>query len=317
MAYTPSEFKNYILRNRKDFIALSKLQDRELGRLYIQFAEYAKLEADKIVNTEGLTYATKQKLISQLLRRAADLTDDFKGVLDKALIDSADLGKEVSKVIMEKYQMRLAGVGVDVDFAKLTYSIPDDVVKLAYSRIWNDGLKLSDRIWTLNRRTNGELNRIIMEELAVGRSASSKILESRLNSLLNPDRRFIRTSLHGRNVSFDAARLLRSERAVAFREADRMASLANPGNVGVKWITSTRPCQICIDLSQADDFGLGAGVYPAGEVPTIPHPQCMCTTYEVTLSSAQLANNWVEWMRDKSSHPELSQWYENVYRKVA
>ena len=104
MAYTPSEFKNYILRNRKDFIALSKLQDRELGRLYIQFAEYAKLEANKIVNTEGLTYATKQKLISQLLRRAADLTDDFKGVLDKALIDSAGLGKEVSKVIMEKYR---------------------------------------------------------------------------------------------------------------------------------------------------------------------------------------------------------------------
>ena len=40
MAYTPSEFKNYILRNRKDFIALSKVQDKELGRLYIQFAEY-------------------------------------------------------------------------------------------------------------------------------------------------------------------------------------------------------------------------------------------------------------------------------------
>ena len=317
MAYTPSEFKNYILRNRKDFIALSKLQDRELGRLYIQFAEYAKLEADKIVNTEGLTYATKQKLISQLLRRAADLTDDFKGVLDKALIDSAGLGKEVSKVIMEKYQMRLAGVGIDVDFAKLTYSIPDDVVKLAYSRIWSDGLKLSDRIWTLNRRTNGELNRIIMEELAAGRSASSKILESRLNSLLNPDRRFIRTSLHGRNVSFDAARLLRSERAVAFREADRMASLANPGNIGVKWITSTRPCQTCIDISQADDFGLGAGVYPAGEVPTIPHPQCMCTTYEICLSSSKLTSDWIAFMRDKDSQPYLKKWYNEVYRKVA
>ena len=42
---------------------------KRLGRLYIQFAEYAKLEADKIVNKEGLTTQQK-KLISNLMSRA-------------------------------------------------------------------------------------------------------------------------------------------------------------------------------------------------------------------------------------------------------
>jgi len=317
MAYTPSEFKDYILKNRKDFIALSKAQEKELGRLYIRFAEYAKAEADKIVNKEGLTYAVKKKLISDLLVEAAELTDDFKILLDKSLIESANLGKEATEAIMKRYQQRLAGIGVNIDFSALTYKIPDDVLKLAYSRILEDGLKLSDRIWTLNKRTRGELERIILEEIATGRPASSKVLEARLNSLLNPDRRFVRTSLHGRNVSFDAARLLRSERAIAFREADRMAALSNPGNVGIKWILSTRPCAKCIDISQADDFGLGSGVYPVEQVPTNPHPQCMCTTYEITLSSSQFVNNWIEWMRDKSTHPKLNQWYDTYYKKVA
>ena len=311
---TTEEFKSYILKNRKDFIGLTERQEKELGRLYIQFSEYAKLEADKIVNKEGLTYATKKKLISNLMSRASDLTNNFEGLLDKALIESAELGTEADKAILKKYQQRLSGVGADVKLDRVLQDIPDEAVKMTYSRIWNDGLKLSDRIWLLDRRTKGELERIILEEIAAGRSASSKVLEARLDKLLNPSRRAIRTSLHGRNVSFDAARLLRTEMANAFREANVMAAKRNPGNIGVRWITSTHPCEKCIDYAQADDFGLGAGVYPPDSVP-VSRPQCMCTTYEVTISSKQLTDNSLEWMDNKASHPELEDWYENVYTK--
>ena len=38
---TTEEFKSYILKNRKDFIGLTERQEKELGRLYIHFAEYA------------------------------------------------------------------------------------------------------------------------------------------------------------------------------------------------------------------------------------------------------------------------------------
>jgi len=319
MSYTAREFEKYIKQNRLNFAALTKRQERELGRLYIKFAEYAKLEADKIVNKAGLTYASRQKLIRQLLSKAADLTDDFKGVLDKALLEASNLSIEADRIIMQKYQMRLSGIGVDVDLVGLLQGIPQSSVRLAYKRIWEDGLKLSDRIWTLNRRTTRELERIIMEELAAGRSASSKVLEARLNKLLSPDRRLIKTSLHGRNVSFDAARLLRSERAVACREADRMSALANPGNKGIKWLLSgsERSCQTCIGLASDDSYGLGPGIFPADELPVSPHPQCMCTTYQIVLSSKQLVNNWQEWMSNKASHPEITNWYQGYYRKAA
>ena len=283
MGLTAREFEQYIIRNRKEFMTLSKQQERELGRLYISFAERAKMEAAYIVNKEGLTYAAKQQLIRDLLKEAAKLTDNFKHVLDKALLESAGLKIEADRIIMSGYQQRLSGIGVDLDLEGLLQQIPDKTVRLAYSRIWEDGLKLSDRIWQLDRRTRGELQRIITEELAAGRSASSKILEARLNKLLVPDRRFVRTQLHGRNVAFDAARLLRTERTVAYREADRQAAMANPGARGIKWKLSPaeRNCATCSSLASADDYGLGPGVYPIDKVPITPHPQCYDDETEV------------------------------------
>ena len=153
------------------------------------------------------------------------------------------------------------------------------------------------------------MERIILEEIVSGRPASSKVLEARLNKLLNPDRRAITTKLHGRTVQFDAARLLRTERTTAFREADRMASAKNPGLIGIEWHTSGDACSICEDL---------AGVYTPEKLPTTPHPQCQCYTTDKAISSQQFVNNWIEFMKNPASQPQLGQWYNNVYlRKVA
>jgi len=319
MSLTAEEFQQYILNNRKEFITLSRQQERELGRLYISFASQAKMEAAYIVDKESLTYASKRKLINNLLQKAAKLTDNFKSYLDKSVLETAGLKTEVEKIIAGRYQSRLQGIGVDLDLVGLIQDVPDETLKLAYSRIWKDGLKLSDRIWILNRRTKQELERIILEEIAAGRSASSKVLEARLNNLLSPDRRAIKTTLHGRSVSFDAARLLRTERTLAYREADRMAAMANPGNRGIKWKLSLaeRYCSTCKNIASADKYGLGPGIYPAEQMPSIPHPQCMCTTYQVTISTDELVKDWTEWMDNKSTHPEITQWYETYYRRAA
>jgi len=311
------EFKKYILKNRKDFIALTRAQDKDLARLYIQFAGNAKAEANLIIDKTTWSYSQKRQAVRELLKEAAKLTDDFKGILDKALIESCDLGTDVNRIILKKYSQRLGEAGVDVNLQRVLYKVPDEAMKSIYSRIGEDGLKLSDRIWILDKRTKGEIERIVLEEIASGRPASDRVLDARLNKLLNPSRRAIRTTLHGRNVSFDAARLLRTERAIAFREADRMASLKNPGLIGIQWHTSGDACSICEDIASGGSKGLGAGVYTPEELPAIPHPQCMCYTTDVAISSKEFTTNWIEWMNDKSSHPELGKWYENLYLKVA
>ena len=311
------EFEKYILKNRKDYVALTKVQDRELGRLYIQFANSIKKDAERIVNKLSWSYSQKIKEMKVLLREADRLTDGFKGILNKALIDSAGLGQEVNGIILDRYSKRLSGAGFDVDLKQVLTGVTDDTVKLIYDRIWDDGLKLSDRIWILDRRAKREIERIVLEEIASGRPASSKVLEARLNKLLNPDRRAIFTKLHGRRVQFDAARLMRTERTIAFREADRMASLKNPGLIGIQWHTSGDACAECSDLASGGDKGLGSGVYLPENLPANPHPHCACYTTDKAMSSKEFTTNWLEFMKDKSSQPELGQWYENVYLKAA
>ena len=311
------EWKKYILANREKYTKLTAAQDRALGRLYIDFAGNAKREALAIIDKKTWSYTQKRYAVRELLKEASKLTDDFKSILDKALIESANVGADVNRVMLKKYSKRLGEAGFDVNMQRVLYSVPNEAVKLTYDRILSDGLKLSDRIWILNKRTKREIERIVLEEIASGRPASDKILEARLNKLLNPSRRAIRTKLHGRNVQFDAARLLRTERATAFREADRLASMNNPGLVGIAWHTTGDACAECEDIASGGDEGLGAGVYKPENLPATPHPQCMCYTSDVAISSKQFTTNWVEFMDNKSSHPELGQWYDEIYLKAA
>lgn len=310
------EFEQYILKNRKDWIKLKTVQEKELGRLYIQFAESIKKDAERIIDKTTWSYTQKKKEISALLKEADRLTNGFKRTLNGVLIDSANLGQEVNGVMLEKYSQRLSGAGFDVDLKRVLTGVTDDTVKVIYSRIWEDGLKLSDRIWLLEKRTKREIERIVLEEIVSGRPASDRVLEARLNKLLNPDRRVITTKLHGRRVQFDAARLLRTERTIAFREADRMASLKNPGLIGIQWHTSGDACTTCSDLASSDS-GLGPGVYKPENLPTNPHPHCECYTTDKAISSQQFVNNWIGYMKNPASQPQLGSWFKEVYRKVA
>ena len=313
-----AEFTRYIKRNRRDFIKYSELQDKELGRLYLEFAGNLKKEALEIVNKTTWSYSQKRLAVRELIKEADKLTGGFKGQLDKAVIEFANLGTDVDRIMLKKYSQKLAGVGVDINMETVLFKVPTNAVKLTQSRIWEDGLKLSDRIWLLDKRSKREIERIVLEEIASGRPAFDRVLEARLNKLLNPSRRAIKTKLHGRNVQFDAARLLRTERANAFREADRMASAKNIGTKGIKWMRSNNMdpnCSMCDKFAHHDE-GLGIGVYKPENLP-VSHPQCKCYTVTVAISSEKLTKNWIEWMNNKSTHPEISNWFENVYRKAA
>ena len=104
-----------------------------------------------------------------------------------------------------------------VNMTKLLSKTSNEAVNYTYNKIWSDGLKLSDRVWLLDKRTKQEIERIIMQNIVAGGSASDQMTISALTNLLNPDYKPAKlTSLHGRKVSYEASRLLRTESAIAF-----------------------------------------------------------------------------------------------------
>ena len=303
------EYKKYLNKHRVDFIKLSDKQEAELVKLYIQAAAEIKERAELIINKKGLTYAAAKIRIKSLLIEASRLSDGFKTILDKSLIDSANLSTEVNKLIMGQYQAALKKEGINLNLLKILNKVSPKAVKAVYNRIWTDGLKLSDRVWLLDRRTKQEIERIVMQNVVAGGAASDRLTLSALENLLNPKYTPAKlTSLHGRKVSYEASRLLRTEMAISFNEADRLSSNLNPGSKGLMWLSASGCCEIC-DENNGE---------PTNEVGIPPaHPNCRCSTTEDIISVEQFTSNWIAYMENPTSQPELAEWYKEVYKKAA
>lgn len=295
-----SEYAKYIENNRLDFIKLTDLQNKELARLYIEAAANIKAQAESIIDKTGLSYAQAKIRIKSLLLEAGRLSDGFKGILDKSLIDTANLSTEVNKIILGKYGKSLANEGVKVNFGRILFKVPDNAVKAVCNRIWNDGLKLSDRLWLTDRRTKQEIERIVMQNIVSGGSASNKATLSALDNLLNPEYTPAKlTSLHGRQVGYESSRLLRTSTMEAFNEGARMSDLANPGVSGSTWQADADACDECLanDGQNTDDVGF----------PPL-HPNCRCDTLAKVESIEDFTNRWLEFMDNPNSQPDLGDW---------
>ncbi|NMB80417.1 MAG: hypothetical protein GYA14_01205, partial [Ignavibacteria bacterium] len=269
-------FKEYLERHRTKFVKLTEKQEKELAKIYMEAAARIKEQAQSIIDKKSLSYAEARIRINSLLREASRLTNNFEGILNKALIESADLGQEVNRIAMSQYEKSLLKNGIKIDLQRILYKVNEEAVNYTFNKIWEDGLKLSDRVWKLDRITKQEIERIIMQNIVSGGSASDKITISALQNLLNPAYTPAKlTSLHGKRVSYEASRLLRTEMSVAFNEADRLSSEKNPGSTGLKWLVAIGACESC----QALD---GQPVSEVGYPPL--HPNCFDKETEVLTS---------------------------------
>ena len=302
-------FKQYIERHRQKFLKLTEKQEKELARLFIEVAGDIKEKAQSILDKKSLSYAQAKIRINSLLRDAARLSDNFEGVLDRALIEAADLGMEVNKISMSQYQRSLKTNGVNVDMTRILNKVNIDAVAYTYNKIYNDGLMLSNRIWLLDKRTKNEIERIIMQNVISGGSASDKATIAALENLLNPSYKPAKlTSLHGRRVGYEASRLLRTEMSVAFNEANRLSAEKNPGSTGQTWLIAIGACEDCTPLD-------GRPVSETGYPPL--HPNCRCTTLNEVQSVEDFTDRYLAFMDNPESDKKLGDWLLNVYKKAA
>lgn len=304
-----SDFAEYLKKHRASYEALTRAQERRLANLYIDFAGKIKAEIPNILSKS--LASEKRIALNALIREAAKLTDNFKSVLDKALLESANLGTEANKYIMKKYQASLLEHNLELNTKKILFKIPDDAVRITANRIWTDGLKLSDRIWKLDKTARGQIERVVMEAITTGRPASDPVLTRTLEGMFNPDYTGRLTTLHGRKVSYEAARILRTESRIAFMEADRLSSEANPGVQVVEWRRGAyEDCAICDRLA-------AEGPYKPNEIPIHSHPNCMCYLEPVAEDIKAFTDRYLKFMDNPASQPDLAEWMDSYGRKMA
>ena len=150
------------------------------------------------------------------------------------------------------------------------------------SRFIND-IDLSPTVYRNAALTTGKIDTIVNDGILAGASAAE--IASDVEGYINP-------STPG-GAKYAAQRLGRTELNNAYRTTSKNSYIQSPYVTAVQWVLSgSHPDEDdCDELANADDFGLGPGVYPPAECPDGPHPNCFCYEVPITPSPEQFENN--------------------------
>jgi hypothetical protein len=291
---TAAEYRQMIVQARKEQLRATADNVRRLERTYNAAAENM---AAQLVNLPG--YMMEQDLIRQAYLRTVmlnlgtvleNLRRDFGDLLDISTLDSAQMAADREaklETLMTNAPARddrlLAmfnrtaqltdGQSIMVSFGRVAQS----AVEATASRVYRDGLRLSDRLYNLDAAGKKVVEDTVIQGIAEGTSARD--MAARLVPQL--------TEAGAANPKYQAMRIARTEINAAYREAHIKGAMTQGGVlkpylIGVRWnlsLAAHKQADIC-DVYAAHDEGLGPGVYQPLTVPS-EHPHGLCVTVSV------------------------------------
>ena len=284
----PEQYQEIIRDSRRAQLADNAEAVRRLEALLARTA--AGLAREIQMTPRGLLGERYRRQLLESLNRVLDgMRDEYRGLLDAGITNAATLsaGREadiLAAAYQERYGFRpdqaLALSSAQGSAAIQFGTVPKVVLERLYARVYPDGLNLSQRLYNLDL----EARRLIGDEVtrAIATGASSRSLATAIAPHM--------TAEGVDNVRYKAMRIARTEINVAYREGT-VASATNPDGslkgyisaIGFR-LSASHP-RICIcDLYAGQDGGLGPGNYLPEDVPTAPHPHCLC--YLVTILAA-------------------------------
>src|SRR5262245_55548189 len=146
-----------------------------------------------------------------------------------------------------------------------------------------NGFTLSERILRNGRASVLQLGKIVDQSLAL--QLSAKEIARKVRGFYNPN-------VPG-GTSYAANRLARTEINNAHHDTTIRLTENRPWVVGYQWyLSGSHPrADICDSYAHEDHDGLGEGVFKKGNVPSNPHPQCLCYIGVVQVSREEFRKN--------------------------
>ncbi|CUU46973.1 hypothetical protein [Clostridium beijerinckii] len=320
------DYKTWALQARKKFIDLRLRQDVEIRNLYIKLTR----DISKELKKGGLSPISKKKLqqIYSALKKAEDnlngqLTINFEKYTRENIEAATGYSKAITIDVIGKSGLNKITAS---NINKVYFRVNERAVEAIWSRTQN-GLYLSDRIWSKAQKYRKNMADVIQAAVAEGQDCTktARALEQYVlkgKKTLASEYPNMMARIGNRvpsDVSYEALRLARTEMTSAFGEATLSAAKVSPSCRGVKYILSAshpKP-DICDDITGTDKHGLGIGVYPVDEAPIYPfHPNCLCITTTVNERPEDFVQRLKRWDKDPTSEPSIESWYQDVYKKM-
>ena len=203
----------------------------------------------------------------------------YMSILWRSVEDVTRLAVEQQAVLMERY--------LPPEFAATLRTVREPVFEMevvselnpfagyesAHTWVDPNGYRLSDRIWNTSNTTRRKIDIFLDESIRKGVDATKMAKE--LETFLQPGRTLRTRRPYGRDASFDAMRLSRTETTRAHAQAQEKSALANPFVDGLSVVLSgSHPKRdIC-------DTAASLSPFPKDDIPEqykIPlHPHCLC-----------------------------------------
>lgn len=290
---------------------LTKEQETQIRKLYESAAKKVAEEAKRAprVPSDSLRASYLNKLKLQLNNQMLNVGKSLEEMIKNNTKIEAEAVVQCSLNFLKTLGMPIEGAFSHV---------PDDIVKsLLSGQLYDGDWSLSKSIWGGTRKTQRDINTIISEGVAMNKSAYdiAKDLEQYVDPTARKDWEWSKV-YPGTNrvVDYNAQRLARTMVSHAYQQSFIKTTQSNPFVEAYRWLVSNshRTCEICIDRSQNDHYGLGDGVFPKDQLP-LDHPNGMCT-YEAVITSnmTQIADRLADWAEGKSD-PALDAYAKTLY----
>lgn len=213
--------------------------------------------------------------------------------------------------------------------------LPKAIRDVVFKKRYQDGHRLSDRIWNLAAVSEREILGRVQQAMATGQSAV-ELSRSVREFLLKPGPAWttaIKPSVTGRgSLAYNALRLARTEINQAYHMGHKMQAQNSPLVIGVKWnLSGSHPRnwppsaeymgypEICDYRAEHDHHGLGPGIFPKDNVPE-DHPNGLCFLTDV-LAPPEYLPSLIDWQDQKDagdiSDKELKKLQETILKEIA
>lgn len=276
-------------------IKLTKLQQRQIQRLYENAAKEVAKQAEKAPRVPS--DALRKQYLNQLQKQLNEKLDKIRGEIESAVKDN--MKKTAEAVVGDNIDF-LKEVGMPIQGA--FSHVPDEVVRaVATGQLYEGKWSLSRAIWKNTKRTQKDVQSVIAQGIAQNKSAYeiAKDLEKYVDPSAKKDWDWSKVYPGtAKKVDYSAQRLARTMVSHAYQQSFVKTTQKNPFVTKYKWVSAggARTCEICAERDGVE--------YSKTDLP-LDHPNGMCTFIAVIEDSmTDIADRIADWALG-SSDPEL------------
>lgn len=280
--------------------------------MYSALAKQIADDAKKYEGKDNISSIMRMRQLNELEKSIKQTSKNMYSEIKKEVESGM---KQIAEAVVSDNIKWGKSMGLDIKTA-FAYVPKDVVTSIATGNVYDSGWSLSKRIWSDNKKLLEDVHSVVAKGIAANMTTYeiAKELEKYVDPSAKKDWKWSKV-YPGTNkqVDYNAQRLARTLSNHAFQQAFVRTTKNNPFVEAYKWNTghNHKTCQICINLAQTDQYGLGQGVFPKDKLP-LDHPNGFCIVTAVIKKNADdIANEIADWVNGKQNE-ELDKYAKSM-----